>query len=250
MFKQIIPRQLKDIVKNYMLKNVMKESFYSDRIISRYLRDNYATLSFSQEGEDLLLKRCIGEKESGFYIDIGAHHPQRFSNTYLFYLLNWKGINIDAMPGSMHLFNELRPRDTNLEMAISDSEETLTYYQFNEPALNTFSEKEAQSKNGVNGFNIVNTVQIQTKTLEHVLESFLPENQAIDFMSIDVEGLDLNVLKSNAWDKYRPNYILIENLNVSINSVFESPIYLFLKQKDYTLVSKLGNTMFFINQLM
>ena len=57
--------------------------------------------SFSQEGEDLVLARIFEGKKNGFYVDIGAHHPTRFSNTHYFYRRGWSGINIDAMPGSM-----------------------------------------------------------------------------------------------------------------------------------------------------
>ena len=77
--------------------------------------------------------------QHGFFVDVGAHHPQRFSNTYYFYLKGWSGINIDAMPGSMKIFDDLRSRDINLEIPISDKSEILTYYEFDEPALNSFS---------------------------------------------------------------------------------------------------------------
>lgn len=81
--------------------------------------DKFFEKSYSQEGEDLILKRFFSNKEKGFYIDIGAHHPKRFSNTYLFYSKGWNGINIDAMPGSMRLFNQIRKRDLNLEVPIA-----------------------------------------------------------------------------------------------------------------------------------
>ena len=101
--------------------------------------DLYSTLSYSQEGEDLILKRLFDGQKKGLYVDVGAHHPKRFSNTYLFYKMGWRGINIDAMPGSMEKFKEVRPEDINIEAAISDKDELLTYYIFNESALNTFS---------------------------------------------------------------------------------------------------------------
>ncbi|HIB94217.1 MAG TPA: SAM-dependent methyltransferase, partial [Candidatus Lambdaproteobacteria bacterium] len=94
---------------------------------------------FSQEGEDVILRRIFEDQKNGFYIDIGAHHPKRFSNTYYFYDRGWEGINIDATPGSMKIFQKFRPRDINLEIAISEKEQQLTYFMFNEPALNSFS---------------------------------------------------------------------------------------------------------------
>lgn len=74
--------------------------------------------SYSQEGEDMILSRIFGDKKNGFYVDVGAHHPFRFSNTYLFYKRGWLGINIDAMPGSMRLFDRFRKNDINIESAI------------------------------------------------------------------------------------------------------------------------------------
>ena len=77
--------------------------------------------SYAQDGEDVALAAFYDTQKGykGFYVDIGAHHPKRFSNTYFFYKKGWSGINIDAMPGSMHGFRLLRTRDINLEMGIS-----------------------------------------------------------------------------------------------------------------------------------
>lgn len=102
------------------LKKLLPSRFWSYLI---YMRDLYFvrfhTKSYSQEGEDLLLSRIFGDKKDGFYIDVGAHHPFRFSNTYLLYKRGWRGINIDAMPGSMKLFNRFRPRDINIECGVA-----------------------------------------------------------------------------------------------------------------------------------
>ena len=73
---------------------------------------------FSQNGEDLILNRLLENKSNGFFVDVGAHHPVRFSNTYLSYLNGWNGINIDAMPNSMMIFDKIRPRDINIEVGL------------------------------------------------------------------------------------------------------------------------------------
>ena len=85
----------------------------------------YWLKSYSQEGEDIILARIFGKQQNGFYVDVGAHHPYRFSNTYFFYKRGWKGINIDAMPGSMKIFNKYRPRDKNIEAGISDTKKKI-----------------------------------------------------------------------------------------------------------------------------
>jgi len=68
---------------------------------------------YSQGAEDIILASIFGNREKGFWVDVGAHHPQRFSNTYLFSLKGWTGINIDALPGSMAIFKKMRPNDIN-----------------------------------------------------------------------------------------------------------------------------------------
>jgi FkbM family methyltransferase len=206
----------------------------------------YANTSYSQEGEDLILRRIFDHKRTGFFIDVGAHHPVRFSNTYLFYRMGWRGINIDAMPGSMKPFKKLRSGDINIECPISDKQEELTYFAFNEPALNTFSEEEASKKNGVDGYYIINKQKLVTQPLSVILTDHLKENQAVDFLSIDVEGLDFHVLKSIDWDKVRPQVILVEDLNGSLETIFEnSEIRKYLEPKGYKIFSKTVNTLFF-----
>ncbi|MBK5721749.1 FkbM family methyltransferase, partial [Dysgonomonas sp. Marseille-P4677] len=154
-------------------------------------------------------------------------------------------INLDAMPGSMKLFKELRPRDINLEYAISENPQVLNYYLFNEPALNTFSEDIAKKHNGLHSFKIIDTKEIQTYTLSEILNMYLPANTNIDFISIDVEGLDLQVLHSNDWNKYRPNLVLVESLNEDMDAIKNSEIYIYLKSLNYSLVAKTINTIFF-----
>ena len=112
--------------------------------------DGYALKSYSQEGEDMILRRLFEKQQTGFYVDVGAHHPKRFSNTYFFYKKGWKGINIDAMPDSMKPFNKIRPRDINIEKPVSDKKQVLTYYAFNEPALNGFSKELSDERKNAN----------------------------------------------------------------------------------------------------
>ena len=207
----------------------------------------FAKIGYSQEGEDIVIDRFLDYQKRGFFVDIGAHHPIYLSNTYRFYLRGWRGINVDAMPGSMKVFNKIRPHDINIETPVSDKEEILTYHIFNEPALNTFSEEEAKKKNGSGQYKIIRTEKLKTYTLERILYMHLMPGKKIDFLTIDVEGMDLKVLTSNNWKKYRPTLVLIESLenNNEINSVSLDPISLFMKQVGYNLVAKTLNTLFY-----
>lgn len=235
---------LKKIIKTFISKQWENKLFELKNI---YL-NKYAIKSYSQEGEDMILARLFEKKDTGFYVDVGAHHPQRFSNTYYFYKKGWRGINIDAMPGSMVLFNKIRSRDINIEKPVSDKKEILTFYAFNEPALNGFSKEISETRNdGVNYF-IKFTKDIETLTLEEILDKNLPKDQTIDFLSIDVEGFDLKVLKSNNFNKYKPKVILIEALENHLKDMDSNEIVRYLMQAKYILMAKTIYTYIFIEE--
>lgn len=199
--------------------------------------------SYSQEGEDLILNRIFELQKNGFYIDIGAHHPFRFSNTYLFYKRGWSGINVDAMPNSMKLFDKFRARDINLEYAVGNGGGSMTYYVFNEPALNGFHDTLKDKYNSHSIYKLINKIDMDIKPLSYILDRYMPPNTDIDFLSIDVEGLDFDVLISNNWDRYRPKIILIESWNSNIIDISNNDIYKFLVNKNYTLYAKTMNTL-------
>lgn len=217
-----------------------------NKIINKVIND-YSIKSYSQEGEDMILWKLFKHKANGFYVDVGAHHPKRFSNTYHFYKNGWCGINIDAMPGSMKQFKKMRPLDINVEVPISDKEEKLTYYAFNEPALNGFSKELSNERDGKGGHFIKFTKEIITSTVKNVLDKHMPKNQEIDFLSIDVEGMDFKVLKSNDFEKYKPSVILIEVLNSNIFEIKNSNIAKYLEKYGYTIYSKTMNTVIFMS---
>ena len=210
--------------------------------------DSYAQKSYSQEGEDIILKRFFEKKEVGFYVDVGAHHPKRFSNTYLLYKKGWSGINIDAMPNSMKRFDRTRSRDINIEKAISEKKQSLKYYAFNESALNGFSKELSEQRNGKSGYFLKFTCDLETSTLEEVLDNNLSENQEIDFLSIDVEGLDFEVLKSNNFEKYRAKLILIELFGAGFSSIEGNEVFIYLEKIDYSIYAKTNNTVIFIDK--
>ena len=236
------------------IKNILKffipKKYYKYLIkVKQMIFDSYYNKSYSQVGEDMILKRIFGNsKNIGFYVDVGAHHPKRFSNTYYFYKKGWRGINVDATPGSMKLFQKIRPRDINLEIAVSDKKQELIYYMFNEPALNSFSKSLSIERERKGEYKIIDEIKIETLTLEEVLNAYLPSNTAIDFLSVDVEGLDFQVLTSNDWYKYKPCVILIEDLDFSFRNLKNSKIYKFLMDKDYHLLAKTFNTLIFVNK--
>ena len=205
--------------------------------------------AFSQEGEDLILHRLLAidhREGSGFYVDVGAHHPQKYSNTYFFYLKGWRGINIEARPGSKEEFDRERPNDINLELGIAREEGGLTYYEFDLPAYNGFCEASARKVDETGGGKIVGTKEIKTAPLASVLEEHLPNGQKIDFLTIDVEGLDLEVLRSNDWERFRPEVVVAEdNEFPGFARAGDSEVVKFLDGVGYELVGRAVNSLFF-----
>ncbi|MCZ2247936.1 MAG: FkbM family methyltransferase, partial [Bacteroidia bacterium] len=212
-------------IKSSIVSNVVKllPSFVKSRIIDDYKQKiKYRMVSYAQEGEDLLLENILNFSKNGFFVDVGAHHPVRFSNTYKLYLQGWRGINIDPAPGSMKKFETMRPEDINLEMAIAASEKPMTYFVFNDSALNTFDEEKKNKIIQNSSYKNISQIKVNTTTLEKVLNKYLPADVKIDFMNIDVENMELEVLKSNDWSKYRPNILLIENIKEDLREVLNS----------------------------
>ena len=228
-----------------ILKNIIPTKFWKDPNSLYSLKfKKFAGKYYSQEGEDILLNRIFENKASGLFVDVGAHHPKRFSNTFLLYKQGWHGINIDPLPGSMKIFKKIRPRDTNLEIAVSEKEQELTYYMFNEPALNGFS-KTISMQHQNEHYKIKKMIKVPSLPLSKILTNHLPKRQIIDVLNVDVEGLDLEVLRSNDWQNYRPKIILVEILHSSLNAINSEPIYKFLGKMGYSLVSKLFHTCIF-----
>ena len=219
--KRLIPRLIKKRLREFI----------------DYRFDRHATKSYSQEGEDMILKKLLEAEPCGFFVDVGAHHPMRFSNTFYFYKKGWTGINIDARPGIKKLFDSLRPKDINIESGVSPEKCKLTYFMFNEPALNTFDEKLANERVSTT-YSIIKKIEIDCLPLVDLLDIYVPKNNKITFISIDIEGYDLQVLKSNDWNKYRPKFIIVESYHVLVNDVIESDIYKFLSSLEYNLCSK------------
>lgn len=201
-------------------------------------------LCYGQDGEDLILNRLLEGKANGFFVDVGAHHPVRFSNTYLFYKRGWRGINIDAMPGSMEEFRRIRPRDINIECGIAEERGSLTYHCFNEPALNTFDPHEAERKNRP-PYKLTDSILVNVDRLETILDRYLPDGQQIDFLNVDVEGKDEEVLRSNNWTRFRPRFVLAETLRTDMLNMNCCPIVRFLQTVGYSPISKANNTSFF-----
>lgn len=192
----------------------------------------------------MILSRLLEGVKKGFYVDVGAHHPMRFSNTYYFYKRGWSGINIDATPGSMAAFEKFRPRDVNLELAIGELGQERRFFLFDEPAFNSFNESRSREHDGSRSTIRKEVVQ-RTRSLREILHERLPADVAINFLSVDVEGMDLEVLQSNDWERFRPRIICVESIGKTVSELNGDAVYRFLSERGYELYAKTANTLIF-----
>ena len=200
---------------------------------------------FGQEGEDILLTRVFGNKTNGFFVDVGAHHPTRFSNTYMLSLNGWSGINIDANQHSINQFELTRSRDINICRSIGVNDVSRKYFCFAESALNTFDEEIAQMYVR-NGHKIDRIESLKTTGLGVLLDANVKPGTLIDLLNIDVEGLELEVIRSNDWSKYAPVVVVVEILNVTVEQAIEHEVTKTIQTYGYVLSSKLFNSCIYV----
>tara|TARA_B110000967_G_C18627521_1_gene431980 strand:+ start:37 stop:726 length:690 start_codon:yes stop_codon:yes gene_type:complete len=205
---------------------LLYHSFYRTKIF--FPKKNYSLL-----GEDKFIEKYFRNKAKGFYIDVGCYHPLVGNNTQLLYRKGWSGINLDINYYSIKIFNFLRKRDINIHLGISNKKDRLTmYYRKEINMLNTLDEKIAKIyfKNGYK------KKDIQVNTLDYCIHKNFKKLNKIDFINIDVEGLELNVLKSLNFTIYKPQLVCVEIHNYK--KLKSNSVYNFLVKKGYQVVWK------------
>ena len=150
--------------------------------------------TYSWEGEDILIRKLASDvlrlPGPGRYIDVGAFHPILCSNTNSLYQAGWRGVNIDAMPGSMEAFREHRPEDCNLEIGVSTRDGDMLFSRFSEPMLNGMLEEDVIDRHVRRGVVLIDQVRVPVRPLSTILA----ENDVShhpDLISLDVEGHEL-----------------------------------------------------------
>lgn len=164
--------------------------------------------SYSQLGEDVFIDKYFGGKSNGYYVDVGAYDPDRFSNTKRFYQKGWRGINVEPNYNNFKKFLVSRSEDININVGVGLEEKTSIFYDFFPDTLSTFSQTEAR-ENILNGFILREKRKVKVNKLEKILNQY-SKRKSIDFLSIDTEGYDYQVLQSNNWRKYKPKLICVE----------------------------------------
>ncbi len=172
--------------------------------------------SYSQVWEDIILDFIFEWKNMGFYIDIWANHPKRLSNTLLFYKKWWSGINIEPNVNLYRWFLWSRKRDINLNIGIGPTNwEDLDFFVIHPDTLSTFDVESARQYEK-EWHEIVEIKKVPIISLNDVYMNYVHDKQ-VDFMSIDTEWYDMEVLQSNDWQRNRPWFVIVETLEYKRN---------------------------------
>lgn len=170
-------------------------------------------VSYSQCGEDMIARFVFDALKlaTPSYIDIGAHHPSYLNNTFGFYQAGSRGVNIEPDPDLFARFPAERPLDANLNIGIGDAAGELDFFVMSARTLNTFSAEEARSASDKGRATIERTLKLPVRPVADVLAERFAD-AAPDFLSLDVEGLDLQILKAWDFSRWRPKLACVETI--------------------------------------
>jgi FkbM family methyltransferase len=212
---------------------------------SSRLFNPYANMYYSFTAEDQVINSLLGDPKTGFYVDVGSYHPIRFSNSFAFYLRGWKGITIDANAQMVDLHRKIRPRDISICSAVSDSEKEVVFTRFSVNSISSISPEfvEEFKKN----VPVLSEEIVKTKTLTGIFtEQQVPRE--FDFLSIDVEGHDLEVLHGLDLAIFRPKLIIIEMRGLNFDHPHSNPVLTHLDLSGYKIVAFYNINGFFLRK--
>lgn len=185
-----------------------------------------AFVTYAQNFEDVTLFRALGSVERGFYIDIGAFHPQQHSVTKAFYDRGWSGINVEPNPTRHAQIQDARPRDTNLRVAVSNIPGSTQLTIFENDALSTTSPETIETH--ASNHQVVEVVDVTAVTLESLWEEHVPAGSEVHFLKLDMEGGEKDVIQNFDWSRYRPWIVVVESTKpeteIDISSEWEQSL--------------------------
>ena len=191
-----------------------------------------AMISYAQNFEDVILERAFKEQTKGFYIDVGAWEPILDSVTKHFYDKGWHGINIEPVSAYHAKLQQQRDRDVNLNIALLDKPGTISLYEFAGTGLSTFERKHADDHKKL-GLEVREQV-VNVSTLAAICVEYA-NDQVIDFLKIDTEGTELQVLQGGDWRHFRPRVVLLEATIPNSQETSHAEWEPFLLQQGYVM---------------
>jgi len=174
-----------------------------------------STKEWSQHGEDPVLCDLLKDHlKDGYYVDVGANHPLRRSNTYRLYCQGMRGITVEPNLELHMLQRQIRPDDTHLGAGVAAEAGLLVFYEFNYHVFSTYSREDCDNiladESNI-GAELLATNPMPVFPLSQILDDCRPaDRETFALLSVDTEGLDLQVLESNDWKKYPPLYVIAE----------------------------------------
>lgn len=215
--------------------------------ILKFIHQGSLRIHFSQYGEDVILHKLFGSKFSkGFYIDVGAHHPFRQSNTAYLWLLGWNGVNVDASREAVALFKKVRPHDENIWTAVVDDKTAedlseITLYSNKEVDLGATCDPGLAMQR-----NTSRAEKVPCTSLSKIINAYGERNNGvIDLLNIDIEGFDEKAVDSLPSWKYLPRVICIELYEHDIRKVLDTVACRKLEASGYILIERVGLTAVF-----
>jgi FkbM family methyltransferase len=167
-------------------------------------------VSYSQNGEDVVLARALRpDKQPGFWIDVGATDPVIDSVTAAFSERGWTGINIEPSEEAFERLCEQRPNEINLRCAIGDRAGFAKLYRGprESPGLATLVPEMAEAHHA-GAHDVPAPVEVEVRTLAEVVDQYAPA--VVDFLKVDVEGFERQVLAGADWTRFRPRVVVVE----------------------------------------
>lgn len=215
------------------MRGAAKSRLYLQAFYRAFLSPAKPKVSYAQYGEDLLINLALSKgKSRGFYVDVGCHHPRRGSNTYGLYRKGWRGLLIDVEEVKVLACRLRRRRDWAIVAAVSDGEYDTTIYTPGVFSTNTTINLSSVPNPGAYR-SVGHTV---TTTLTKVLDDYhVPSD--FELLSVDVEGMDYEVIKGLDLQRYRPQVICVENWEAckGIEAVLSSALHHLLTENHYSL---------------
>ena len=210
-----------------------------------YIRNFKFLKNGSQFGEEKSLNKLLKNRNKGTYLDVGCFHPTKFNNTNMLYRSGWSGINIDLNPLTIDLFNFIRPRDINVCAALSNkNKKTKLFYHHDLSSQNTLNKNHVKWMEGNFRLKDLTTKIIKTQKLKDILNKF--SIKKIDFINIDIEGNEYEVISSINLNKYKTKVICIEMLEYNkIQKNNKIKIIKHLKRKGFKKVNKIRENYIF-----
>ena len=198
---------------------------------------------YAQFAEDVSVSRLFPDGFVGFFVDVGCFHPKKHSNTWKLYKDGWRGINVDIDSIKIEAFRLVRPEDISIACAVSTAEGEVEYWSNGFYSLTVSLDDEY-----VEGKDGYVKKSVEAKRLSTIIDETKYRDRQIDFLSVDAEGHDLQVLQSLDFEQYDPRLIAVEIHEAGFRRVVETDLYKFLEEKGYSLVGWCGLTLLMANK--